>query len=57
LRFLGGGKEVLLSPIIVWPAAGRIGIVKTAADILSAEKKIIREEERARRRREIKIIR
>jgi hypothetical protein len=55
LRLLEKGKGVLLPPIVIWSAAGRIKIIKAVANILSAEKKIVKKDERARRRRETKI--
>jgi hypothetical protein len=55
LRPLRGGGGALLLLMIVWPVIGRIGVVGAVVDMLSAEKKIMREDERARRRRGVEI--
>src|SRR5277367_4245576 len=57
LRPPGGGGGAPPPPREVWPAAGRTGVAGATAEMLLAEKKMVREDERARRRRGARAVR
>jgi hypothetical protein len=57
LRPSGEGGRALLLPIVIWPVVRRIEIAEAAINILSAEKKMVKRDERARRKRRIRAVR